>query len=31
MKNEFELKEGIKMSKEGIVNFIEDIVKNESP
>lgn len=27
LKNEFEIQEGIEMSKNGIVNFIEDMVK----
>ena len=31
LKNEFELKEGIEMSKDGIVNFIEKMVEQECP
>lgn len=29
MKNEFEIKEGIQMSKQGIINFVDDMIKNE--
>ena len=28
-KNEFEINEGIKLSREGLVNFIEDAIKKE--
>lgn len=31
LKNEYEIQEGIKMSREGIVNFIEEMVQQESP
>lgn len=31
LKNEFEISEGIQMSKDGIVNFIEEMVSKEHP
>lgn len=30
-KNEFEINEGIQMSKQGIINFVDEMMKKESP
>ena len=31
LKNDFEIKEGIKLSKEGLVSFIDDVMAKEKP
>ena len=31
LKNEYEINEGIEMSKQGIVNFVDQMIKKESP